>query len=400
MRGSNLFRLFYGPTRLHQGKEQGPGRTPDGVQIDTGTTISLSGDSTTEEVRWASAWEACLCWCNCSVDRPFAHNCPVLKSRWWGKHDCKPTVPSRPSEPMLATTSIISQLRPGKSIVMSNSPRTVNGEESAETIWRPHGRSRDCTRGSVTHIFSNTDVTRIVTWHPVSIINSTSIPTAHPIRNHGAAEPTAPTTIAFPLSCGNSGISVHSSGRVSMLSTRRCWSPSRLLGSPVLRTGRLTEGRPARSPAPGHTNGFNSITTSDGFPFVSSPCKTWELEGPAGLHRWRHSQHQTTDPLRQQAGAVHKHRPPGAAPRRQRLKTNPQQWPDIPLQQRPGTVSRQSRPGLRSQQKRPGTPPWHRSIIQFKGLPGHVPRRYGVPVSFLLIRSLRPARGLTYGRRG
>ena len=41
-------------------------------------------------------------------------------------------VPSRPSDPMLATTSIISQLKPGKTTVISSSPRTVNGEESAE----------------------------------------------------------------------------------------------------------------------------------------------------------------------------------------------------------------------------------------------------------------------------
>ena len=50
------------------------------------------------------------------------------------------------------------------------------------------------------HILSNTDVARSVTWHPVSIIKSTSTPSAHPVRNHGAAEPTAPTTIASPLS--------------------------------------------------------------------------------------------------------------------------------------------------------------------------------------------------------
>ena len=42
------------------------------------------------------------------------------------------TMPSRPSDPMLATTSNISQLWPGKTIVISNSPLTVNGEESAE----------------------------------------------------------------------------------------------------------------------------------------------------------------------------------------------------------------------------------------------------------------------------
>ena len=42
----------------------------------------------------------------------------------------------------------------------------LTGEESAETSRRPHGRSRDHTRGSETHILSNTDVARIVTWHP------------------------------------------------------------------------------------------------------------------------------------------------------------------------------------------------------------------------------------------
>ena len=60
-----------------------------------------------------------------------------------GKHDCRASVPSRPSDPMLATTSIISQLKPGKTTVISSSPHTVNGEESAETSRRPHGRSRD-----------------------------------------------------------------------------------------------------------------------------------------------------------------------------------------------------------------------------------------------------------------
>ena len=135
-------------------------------------------------------------------------------------------MPSRPSDPMFATTSIISQLRPGKTTVISSSPHTVNGEESAKTSQRPHGRSQDCTRGSEIHILSNTDVARIVTWHPLSIIKSTSIPSAHPVRNHGAAKPMAPTTIASPLSCGDSCPSVPMSSGISVWLCRPfCRSP-------------------------------------------------------------------------------------------------------------------------------------------------------------------------------
>ena len=116
--------------------------------------------------------------------------------------DCYTSVPSRPSDPMLATTNSMSQLSPGKITFNSSFPFTVNGDESAETNRRPHRRSLDLTCGSATHIRSNTDVAKIVTWQPVSIMNSTSISFAQPVRNHGAAEPTTPTTMASPSSGG------------------------------------------------------------------------------------------------------------------------------------------------------------------------------------------------------
>ena len=49
-------------------------------------------------------------------------------------------------------------------------------------------------------IRSNTVTAKIVTWQPVSIINSTSTSCAQPVRYQGAAEPTAPTTMASPAS--------------------------------------------------------------------------------------------------------------------------------------------------------------------------------------------------------
>ena len=53
---------------------------------------------------------------------------------------------------------------------------------------------------TVAHIRSKTDVANSVTWQPVSIINSTSRSFAHPVKNQGATDPTAPTTIASPSS--------------------------------------------------------------------------------------------------------------------------------------------------------------------------------------------------------
>ena len=110
------------------------------------------------------------------------------------------SVPSRPSDPILATTNNMSQLNPGKTTFSSSSPFTVKGDESAETNLRLHGHSLDRTIGSAVHIRSNTVVAKIVTWHPVSIIKSISISFAQPVRNQGAAEPTAPTTMASPTS--------------------------------------------------------------------------------------------------------------------------------------------------------------------------------------------------------
>ena len=98
-----------------------------------------------------------------------------------------------PSDPILATTSTIVQLSPGKNKVIS---RIIKGDESADISRCLDGRSRDHIRGSETHIRLNTDVTMIVTWHPVSIINSTSVPSAQPVRNHGAPEPIAQTKIS------------------------------------------------------------------------------------------------------------------------------------------------------------------------------------------------------------
>ena len=142
-----------------------------------------------------------FCWCNCNVTRPSAHTWPVRRSSWCGRHDCRASVPSSPSEPMLATTQHITHFSPGgKTTSNSSYPITINGEESADTNRRAQGRIPDLTCGSAAHIISTTDVAKIITWQPVSIINSTSILLVHPVRNQGAADPTASTIIVFPSS--------------------------------------------------------------------------------------------------------------------------------------------------------------------------------------------------------
>ena len=69
----------------------------------------------------------------------------------------------------------------------------------------------DFTCGWAVHIFSKTDVAKIATCinQLVSIMNSTSTSFVHPVRNQGAADPTAPTIIPSPssVSSGQSALS-------------------------------------------------------------------------------------------------------------------------------------------------------------------------------------------------
>ena len=100
--------------------------------------------------------------------------------------------------------------------------------------------------------------------------------------------------------------------------------------------------------------------------------------GPAGPHNSTNNITSTSDnrpaPTAGRSGS--RTRTAGGSPRRQRLKTNPPQRPDIPLQQRPGTVDYPGRvgrdygPSKNGRGRRPGNGCGrHRSIIQFKGLP-------------------------------
>ena len=104
-----------------------------------------------------------FCWCNCNVDWPSAHNWPVRRSSWCGRHDCRASVPNNPSEPILATTQHILHFSPGKTTSKSIWPTTVNGDESADTSRHVHRRILDFTCGWAVHIFSKTDVANIVT---------------------------------------------------------------------------------------------------------------------------------------------------------------------------------------------------------------------------------------------
>ena len=88
----------------------------------------------------------------------------------------------------------MSHCNSGNATDIHSSLRTINGEESANTNRRLHGGAGAGTEGRP-HISSNTDVTRMVIGHPVSIMNSTSVTSAHPVRNQGTPVPTSPTTI-------------------------------------------------------------------------------------------------------------------------------------------------------------------------------------------------------------
>ena len=165
-----------------------------------GATTSQSGGSTTAVSNNPFIFGVGFCWCNCNVARPSALSGPVRRSSWCGRHDCRASVPNNPSEPTLATMQPITHLSPGKTTSNSSSPIAVNGEEFVDINRCVQGRILDIACGSAAHILSNTDVANIVTWQPVSIMNSTSIPLVHPVRNQGAADPTAPTTIASPSS--------------------------------------------------------------------------------------------------------------------------------------------------------------------------------------------------------
>ena len=133
-------------------------------------------DGNTAWVQSQTAWH---CWCSCKVDWPSAHSWPVRRSSWWGKHDCNASVPSK-WWPASCHTVI-----PGKATDIHSSPWTTNGDESADTNRRQQGQSRRWTRGSATYICWNTDVARIVTWHPVSIMNYISVPLCPPSQKPG-----------------------------------------------------------------------------------------------------------------------------------------------------------------------------------------------------------------------
>ena len=75
--------------------EQDLSRTPDGDRTEIGATISLTGGSTTEVFKNPFTLGVSFCWCNCNVDWHSAPNCPVRKSSWCGKHDCRASVPNR-----------------------------------------------------------------------------------------------------------------------------------------------------------------------------------------------------------------------------------------------------------------------------------------------------------------
>ena len=100
-----------------------------------GATTSLSGGSTTAINNNPLTSGVGFCWCNCNVDRPSAHNWPVRRSNWCGRHDCRASVPNNPSEPILATTQHILHFSPGKT------PECSNGWETISTSWAVQSNS-------------------------------------------------------------------------------------------------------------------------------------------------------------------------------------------------------------------------------------------------------------------
>ena len=122
---------------------------------------SLSGGKTTALNNNPLTSGVGFCWCNCKVERPSAHNWPVRRSSWCGKHDCRASVPNNPSDPILATTQHILHCSPGKTTFKLIRPTTVNGDESAYTSRRVHGLNLSLTCGCTLHISSKTDVANI-----------------------------------------------------------------------------------------------------------------------------------------------------------------------------------------------------------------------------------------------
>ena len=231
------------------------------------------------------------------------------------------------------------RLSPEKQQSLSSSPRTVNGEDSAESSRRPHGRSRNRTpRIRKTHSLEHRRcqdhnlASRIN--HKVNL-NSLDPPCQEP-RSRWA---NGPTTIASPLSCGDSCPSVRMSGGISMPSLRPSRSFSRFLGSPVFCIGWLAEGGSANPPTSGSSISSGTVTMSNWLPPSSLPLRASEPESPVGLRKSTEDAFPTS--IRGSASAAARSgsltRMTKGSPQHHRPRINPRQRPGIPSPAAAGT---------------------------------------------------------------
>ena len=109
---------------------------------------------------------------------------------------------------MLATTNSILQHSPGSTMSNSNWPCTIRGEESTDTSWCRQVCKVERTAG--VHCAHTLKHRCRQNCYLASCINHkfNFDVMAHPVRNQGAADPIAPTTIAAP----DSGIFKATSG--------------------------------------------------------------------------------------------------------------------------------------------------------------------------------------------
>ena len=181
----------------------------------------------------------------------------------------------------------------------------------------------------------------------MSIINSTSTSLVHPVRNQGAADPTAPTTIASPSSgCSCTSVMDGSLPRHGVTLGTKCSNGSLpvsfrneadLVIMPECSNGRISVG-PLRGPAhfstPECSNGWepasysgailpNSVNPSRGHTLFSTPeCSNrWEPTSSSGVLNPRHPQlPRLGSILQQQPGIVFLLRPG------HRLRLRPGHW--------------------------------------------------------------------------
>ena len=201
-------------------------------------------------------------------------------------------VPSRPSDPMLATTSIISELKPGKTTVILSSPRTVNGEEprtvngeEPAATWMQSG-SHPGIRN--THSLEHR---RCQDHNLASRIN-------HKVNLNSLAPPCQEPRSRRAKGPDHNHLSTILR-RLMSLNTDVGWDIHAVSSAePII----LASGR--RIGESGCSISSGTVTMSNWFPPSSLPLWASEPESPVSLQRMPF-QHQSGDPPRQQPAADH-----------------------------------------------------------------------------------------------